>query len=67
MIFLYDKIEGILMNTLSALYTAGGTRALLTILALPQSKKSKKDSRAKPKVTKKLTVLTSAVNFLTSR
>ena len=67
------KIEGIPitlrldMNTLSALYTAGGTRALLTILALPLSKTSKKDSGAKPKFTKKLTVFTSVVNLFTTR
>ena len=55
------------MNNLSAMYTEGGTRALLTILALPLSKTSKKDSRAKPRVTKKLTVLTSVINFFTTR
>ena len=55
------------MNTLNALYTAGGTRALLTILALPLNKTSKKDSRAKPRVTKKLRVLTSVVNIFTTR
>ena len=60
-----DKISkaGLDLNTLSGLYNAGGSRALLTILALPPSKTSKKDPRAKPRVTKKLTVLTSLVNF----
>ena len=64
-----DKIckAGLDMNTLSALYNAGGSRALLTILVLPPSKTSKKDSRAKPKVTKKLMVPTSVVNFFTTR
>lgn len=64
-----DKISkaGLDMNTLSALYNAGGSRALLTVLALPPSKISKKDSRAKPRVRKKLTVLTSVVNFFTTR
>ena len=34
---------------------------------LPLSKTSKKDSRAKPRVTKKPTVLTSVVNLFTTR
>ena len=55
------------MNTLSTLYTTGGTGALLTVLALPLSKMSKKDSTVKPRVTKKLTVITSVVNFFTAR
>ena len=60
-----DKISkaGLDMNTLSGLYKAGGSRELLTILELPPSKMSKKDSTAKPRVTKKLTLLTSLVNF----
>ena len=53
---------GLDMNTLSSLYNAGGSRALLTILALPPSKTS-----SKPRVTKKLTVLTSLVNFFATR
>ena len=58
-----DKISkaGLDMNTLSGLYNAGGSRALLTILALPPSKTMKKDPRAKPRVTKKLTVLNELV------
>ena len=64
-----DKISkaGLDINTLRALYNAGGSRALLTILALPPSKTSKKDSRAKPRVTKKLTAVTSVVNFFAHR
>ena len=44
-----DEISkaGLDMNTLSSLYNAGGSRALLTILALPPSKTS-----SKPRVTK---------------
>ena len=59
-----DKISkaGLDMNTLNSLYNAGGSRALLTILALPPSKTS-----SKPRVTKKLTVLTSLVNFFATR
>ena len=59
-----DKISkaGLDINTLSSLYNAGGSRALLTILALPPSKTS-----SKPRVTKKLTVLTSLVNFFATR
>ena len=47
-----DKMSkaGLHMNTLSALYNAGGSRALLTILASAPSKTIKKDSRAKPRV-----------------
>ena len=64
-----DKISkaGLDMNTLSGLYNAAGSRALLTILALSLSKTSKKDPRAKPRVTKKLTVLTSLVKFFATR
>ena len=59
-----DKISkaGLDINTLSSLYNAGGSRALLTILVLPPSKTS-----SKPRVTKKLTVLTSVVNFFATR
>ena len=65
-----DKISkaGLDMKTLSGLYNAGlGSRALLTILALPPSKTSKKDPRAKPRVSKKLTVLTNVVKFFATR
>ena len=64
-----DKISkaGLDMKTLSGLYNAGGSRALLTILALPPSKTSKKDPRAKPRVSKKLTALTNVVKFFATR
>ena len=59
-----DKMSkaGLDMNTLNSLYNAGGSRALLTILALRPSNPS-----SKPRVTKKLTVLTSLVNFFATR
>ena len=76
MIILYEKIEGSDSHHVTSRYEHPQHFVycrrykgfqLLTILALPLSKTSKKVSRAKPRVTKKLTVLTSVVYFFTTR
>jgi hypothetical protein len=58
-----EKISnaGLTMTTLKALYDAGGSRALMSLLAMPPTCASKADTKAKPRVTKKLSILTSIV------
>ena len=60
-----DKLgkAGLDFKTMEEVYRKGGSKALLAVLALPESFEQIRDKDSKPRVTKNLKILTEIVNF----
>ena len=54
---------GLDYETMQGVYKKGGTKALLAVLALPESFEQIQEKRSKPRVTKNLNILTAVVNY----